>query len=189
MTEPHSTDLYVASGKGILYIAEWSGTTPPTDPTDYVDVGNCPSFEIEPTTERLPHYSSRSTFRLKDKNPVISTDYTLSFDLDELSAKNLERFFMGGSVDATGTIAGMQGTNKEYAIKFISDNPIGPNQKYYFWKCTISPSGPMQLISDGEWHVMSYTAEGLADTTNHSSSPYFDVKVVTTTTTTTTTTA
>ena len=59
MTEPHSTSLYVPAGKGILYIADWSGVTPPTDPGDYTDIGNCPSFEVEPITERLQHISSR----------------------------------------------------------------------------------------------------------------------------------
>ena len=80
---PHNTDLY-AIGKGILYVGTWSGTTPPTDPSGYTDMGNCTSFEIEPIIERLEHYSSRTGYRTRDKYPVIETKYTLTFDLDEL---------------------------------------------------------------------------------------------------------
>lgn len=188
MTEPHAVSLYTPSGKGILYIAEWSGTTPPVDPGDYVDIGNCPSFESEPTQERLPHYSSREQYRLKDLNPIIAQDYTVTFDLDELAAANLNRYLSGVWNASTGVINAMQAPNTEFALKFISDNPAGPNQTWKFWRMTLAPNGPLQLISDGDYLVMSFTGEGLADTANHASSPYFDVKIVTTTTTTTTTT-
>lgn len=168
---PHSTDNY-AIGKGILYIAEWSGTTAPTDPDDYDDMGNCPSVEIEPTTERLPHYSSRTDFKLKDKNPVVQTDYVVNFTCDEMAAVNLNRYLMG---NLSGTvIAALQATNKEYALKFVSDNPIGPNETWKFWKCTLAPNGALSLIGE-EWMVLNFTAEGLADITNHPTTPYFDV--------------
>lgn len=186
MTEPHSTSLYIPSGRGILYIAEWSGTVPPTE-LDYVDVGNCPSMEIEPTQERRPHYSSRAGLRVKDLNPVTQLDYTLTFDLDEISANNIKIFLMGTLNEATKVVSGMTNGNQEFAIKFVSDNPIGPDQIYYFHRCTIAPNAAMQLIGE-EYLVMSYTAEGLADTEYNPDSPYFNMKYVTTTTTTTTTT-
>lgn len=167
---PHSTENY-AIGKGILYVAEWDGDTPPTS-NDYAEMGNCPSIEVEPTAERLPHYSSRADFRLKDKNPIIQKDYMVTFDCDEIAAVNLNKFLMG---TLSGTvISAMMGANKEYALKFISDNPIGPNETWEFWKCTITPNGALQLIGE-EWMVMSFQAEGLADVENHSSSPYFTV--------------
>ena len=165
---PHSTENY-AIGKGILSIGEWSGETPPVSNTD---IGNCSDITVEPTVERLPHYSSRSDFKLKDKNPVTQRDYVVTFTCDEMAAVNLNRFLMGslsGSV-----ISALQGVNKEYAMDFVSDNPIGPNETWEFWKCTITPSGPLSLIGD-EWMALSFTAEGLADVANHPDSPYFDV--------------
>ena len=165
---PHSTENY-SVGKGILSIGEWSGTTPPVS---NIDIGNCSSIEVEPTVERLPHYSSRTDFKLKDKNPTTQRDYVVSFDCDEMAAVNLNRFLLGS---LTGdVVSALQGTNKEYAMTFVSDNPIGPNQTWDFWKCTITPSGPLSLIGD-EWMIMSFSAEGLADTENHADSPYFDV--------------
>ena len=184
MPTPHHVDNY-AIGKGILYIAEWVGTTPPTYPGDYTEMGNCPSIEMEPTMERLPHYSARESFKLKDKNPVIQTDYMVTFSCDEICSQNLKIFLLGtleGNV-----VHGMQGANVEYALRFVSDNPIGPNNKWDFWKATVSPSGAMALIGE-EWMNMSYSAEGLADTANHPTTPYFDMLMATTTTTTTTTT-
>jgi len=168
---PHSTENY-AIGRGILYIAEWSGSTAPTDPDDYEDMGNCPSVEIEPTTERLPHYSSRTDFRLKDKNPVIQRDYVVNFTCDELAAVNVNRYLMGNL--SGHVIAALQAVNKEYALKFISNNPIGPNETWFFWKCTIVPNGALSLIGD-EWMVLNFTAEGLADLENNPTTPYFNV--------------
>jgi hypothetical protein len=179
---PHNTELYLV-GKGILYIAEWSGTTPPTDPTDYEDVGNCTSFECEPMQERLEHYSSRSGYRTRDKYPIIETKYSLTFDLDEFAAKNMNRF-LAGTLSANEVLA-LQGANLEYALKFISDNPTGPNFVARMWKVVLSSNGAMQWIGD-DWAIMSFTGEGLADTANHASSPYITVTYVTTTTTTTT---
>jgi len=179
MPNPPSTDNYTI-GKGILYIAEWGSTGPGA----YEDMGNVTACEVEPTLERLPHYSSRSGFRTKDKNPIIQTEYMVNFTADEICAANINRFVLGTMT--SGQIKGMQGANKEFALKFVADNPIGQNKTWNFWKATLGPAGPLALIGE-EWMAMEFTAEGLADTVNHSDSPYFDVTWTTTTTTTTTT--
>jgi len=175
----------LAIGKGILYIGEWSGMTPPTDPAGYSDMGNVTSIEVEPMIERLPHYSSRTGFRTKDKNPIIQTEYAIRWDCDEIAAVNLKLFLLGTKV--ANVISALQATDKEYALKFISDNPIGPNQTWRCWKMTVTPNGPLQLIGE-EYMAMSFAGEGLADIANHASSPYMTITYVTTTTTTTTTT-
>jgi len=176
---PPNVENY-AIGKGMLYISAFPGA----GAASWVHIGNCPTIELEQTIERLPHYSSQSGLRVKDKNPVVQTDYMVNFDCDEMAASVLQKYLMAS---ATGnTYHGMQSPNTEYAIRFVSDNPIGPDQVWYFWKCTISPNGSLSLIGD-EWMVMSFTAEGLSDSANHSSSPYFDMIPKTTTTTTTTT--
>lgn len=179
MPSAPSVDNY-AIGKGILSIGEWSGTTPPGS---YVDLGNAPSIEVEPTVERLPHYSSRAGFKTKDKNPITQTEYNVNFDLDEISAVNLNKFLLG-TLSGTNIVQALQGANKEFALKFVSDNPLGPNQTWEFHKVTLSPNGAMQLIGD-EWMTMSFTGEGLSDVANNADSPYITVTFVTTTTTTT----
>lgn len=185
MTQPHSVSNYTI-GKAVVYVGEWSGTTPPTDPAGYSDMGNCSSAEVEPSVERLPHYSSRSGFRTKDKNPVIESNYTVNIVLDEIAAVNLKRYLMGS---ASGrTVSMLTQPDQEYALKIVEDNPIGPNKTWKFWKGTFMPNGPMQLIGD-EYVTMSITFEGLADVANHPTSQYADVVYETTTSTTTTTTS
>ena len=182
MPSPHSTDNY-AIGKGILYVGEWTGTNPPADPGGFTDMGNCSSIEVEPTVERLAHYSSRTGFRTKDKNPIIQSDYTVNFDLDEVAAVNLNKFLMG-TLSGVNVVQALQAADQEFALKFISDNPLGPNQTWKFHRCTLAPNGALNLIGE-EWMVMSFTAEGLSDVANNADSPYFTVTFVTTTTTTT----
>ncbi len=201
----HSTGLYAPAGRGKLYIAPYNGTTPPTypgtvptlypsaediaaDPGDFTEVGNCPSLEAEPTIERSPHYSSREGLKMKDFNPAVQTEYMLTIECDEISAKNLALMTMGTLDSSTGIITGLNATDMEYALIFISNNPIGPKANRYFRRVTISPNGTEQLIND-EYLVLSYMADGLSDSTNYPDSPYFDLKYLTTTTTTTTTTS
>ena len=179
---PPNTNLYMV-GKGVLWIGQWTDITPPTDPGSYTRMGNCPSFECQPEVMRLEHFSSQSGYRTRDKYPVIETKYTLTFDLDEFAALNLTKFLVGTFSDPD--ISMFEGVNLEYAIKFVSDNPTGPNMTWRFWRCVLSPNGALQLIAD-EWAVMSFTAEGLADVTNHVASPYATITYKTTTTTSTT---
>ena len=176
----HNVNLY-SLGRGIIYMAEFSGGAPGS----YTDVGNCPNLTVEVTEEKLPHYSSRSGTKVKDKEVVLETGYTIVFDLDEISTYNL-KVFVKGTITQNKIYAN-QSLDREFAIKFVTDNPAGPNETWYFWRVTLSPNGPFSLIGD-EWSKMSFTGEGLADTTNHSESPYFDIWFVTTTSTSTTTT-
>lgn len=183
MATPHSTNNYTVS-KGVVSIAEWSGGSVGT----YHDVGNCPSMEITPTREKLDHYASRSGYRTKDKSVTIELGYTLNFDLDEIAAANLTKFLVG-TMSGGNIVSALQGSDKEYAIRLVEDNPTGPNKTWDFWKLSIAPGGAMQLVGDGSaWAMMSYTCEGLTDTAGHPTSPYFTVTFATTTTTTTTTT-
>lgn len=181
----HSIQNYVPRGRGILYIAEWNENTPPSWPDDFTEVGNCPSLSLEPTRETSPHYSSRQGLRERDLNPTVQLEYNINFDCDELSAANLAKFFMG-SLQTNDDIYGMMNYEKEYALRFYSQNPIGPNRMIKMHRVTIGPSGPLQLIGD-EYLVMSFAGEGLADRANNPASPFFSFIAATTTTTTTTT--
>lgn len=172
-----STSLY-SLGKGILSIGDWSGSTPPSAGA-YVDVGNCPSFELEVVEESLDHYSSRAGTRVKDKSVIIETGYTVTFGLDEISVKNLQ-MFLKATLQGSNVLLANTSLDKEYALKFVSNNPAGPNQIWELWKVKLSPNGAFSLIGD-EWATLSFTGEGLADTDNHPTSAYFNVTFSTTT--------
>jgi hypothetical protein len=168
VTSPN-TSLYTL-GKGILTIEVWVGTTPPTPPL--VDVGNCSSFEVEVTEEVLDHFSQRSGVRSKDKQITLETGYVLNFVLDENSVANLKMFLR--ATQAGDILSAAQALDLEYALTFTSDNPYGPNETWVFHKAKIRPNGAFNLISD-EWATLSFTAEGLTDTANNPTSPYFTV--------------
>lgn len=180
---PHDTRLYTL-GRGIVSIGEWTGTTPPSV-GQITDVGNSPRFECEVTEEKLDHYSSRAGLRQKDKSVVIESGYTLNFDLDEVSISNLQKY-LKGTLSGPNVIRANTALDKEYTVKFVSDNPAGQNETWLFHRVQLSPGGAFSLIGD-EWSLLTFAGEGLSDTANNPNSPFFDVTFVTTTTTTTTT--
>lgn len=179
MGEPQTSPnvLNYMIGKGILSIAKWSGSSAGS----YADVGNCPKFEYEMTEQALEHFSSRTGLKEQDQETVIQTGYTVNFTLDEVSVENL-RMFMKGTLSGTRVIYANQNVNQFYALKFVSDNPVGPDVKYEFWKCKLTPNGAFSLISD-EYTSMSFTGKGLTDVTGHATSPFFTATMATTTTT------
>lgn len=171
----HDTDYYTL-GRGVLSIAEFSAGAPGT----YQDVGNCPRLELTVSEEKLEHYSSRSGLRTKDKTVTLEVGYTVNFDLDEISRSNLAKFVKGSLSGVT--VKGLKGTDKTYALKFVTNNATGKNYTWYFWKGTLAPESAMGLISD-DWAVMSFTFEGESDDTNHLDNEYFQAMEMTTTTT------
>ncbi|WP_028320380.1 hypothetical protein [Desulfatiglans anilini] len=165
-----STELYTI-GKGIMYMADWDGATPP-DEGDLGDVGNCPELGLELSVEEKEHYSSRSGAKNLDKSTTIQKGYKLNFSLDEMATKNLERFLMGTAVG--DKIAGLTNTQREVWIRFISDNAEGPNRQWDFWRVKLRPNGAGSLIGE-EWMTLPHAGEGLSDVANHPTSPFFDV--------------
>lgn len=148
-------------GRGKVYVGEWSaGVFPAT----YEEMGNAPEVSLELTEETLEHYNSQAGLRTKDKSVTLETGYNLKITTDELSSANLARFVKGTITAATVTdnlfITGNDVLDQEFAIKFVADNPAGPNYTYYFWRVKLKPSGEIAMISD-EWAQMAYEGEGL----------------------------
>jgi len=178
MAENPNTEL-LTLGKGIVSVAKWSGGSPGA----YRDVGEAPEFNVEISVEDLPYNSGRSGTRKKIKEAVLETGYRINFSLSEIGLNNLELFMMGTREGNKVHALTSAGTKQEYAIKFVSDNPEGPNGTWEFWKAKIKPNGASSLIGEG-WMNLPHVAEGLADVANHASSPFFDIEYSTTTTTT-----
>lgn len=162
-------------GKGILYVAKYSDTALVTD-ADYTDIGNCSQLNVSTTLEKLEHFSSRGGINKKDKEVTTQTGYTLTPTPDEITKENLA-LFMGGEVLPNGEVRGLTNTEQEYALKFISDNPAGPNYVWYFHRVKITGSGDAGLIGT-EWMTLPLSCEGLADDLFHIESPYFTLRPV-----------
>lgn len=182
----YDTDLYTL-GRGVLWLGAWVGTTPPVI-GDYTDVGNAPDCSLEPTEEVLDHFSSRSGTRSKDKQTSLESGATVLFTIDSISVENF-RLFLAGTTDTRGiTISINQNLSAEYGMRFISDNAEGQNYRLEIWKAKIRAAGAYGFIAE-DWAALSFTAEVLSDSTNHTTSEFGDLTFVTTTTTTTTTVA
>ena len=184
LTISPSTELYTL-GRGILSIGPWVGSTPPLTAA-YVDVGVCNKLELEVTEEKLEHFSRRLAARAKDKIAVLESGYNISFTLDEVSILNL-KMLLRAQQSGDGILHANEGSITEYAVRFVSDNAEGPNATWRFWRVRLGPAGPFGLIAD-DWQALAFAGEGLADTANHPTSPFFDVLFTGATSTTTSTT-
>ena len=173
-TSAPSTSNYTLA-KGVLSIADYGSSV-------FTDLGNATSAEIEINKEKLPHYSSRSGARSKDKEVVLEKDYMLNFVLDENSVENIALYCSGTHTGNAEIQALMEADDKEYILKFVSANAAGPDYTYTFHRVTIDANGASGLISE-EWSELPFTAQGLEDT-NNPSSPWFTVTADATTTTT-----
>jgi len=180
----YDTELYTL-GRGILYLAAWSGSTPP-DLADYEDVGNAPDVSLEPTEEILDHFTSRTGKKTKDKQVTLLSGATFLFTIDSISVPNF-KLFLSGTLHSSGhKIHINMATAAEYGFRFISDNAEGQNYRLELWKTKVRAAGAYGFISD-DFGALSYTAEVLSDIANHTTSYFGDLTFVTTTTTTTTT--
>lgn len=172
----HSTELYTIL-RGIVYISNY-GAVP-----SWSDLGNCVEMSAELTVDRLEHKTNRARKLVKDKEIVVETGYTVKFVLDEFSQANLAKFFMG--TESGRTIRALQNLSQEYSLKFETNNQAGPNERYIFHRCQISPDGSIQLLSTAnEWAKMAFIATGLDDTAYNPLSPMFSVDMITTSSTT-----
>jgi hypothetical protein len=150
-------------GKGIVSFK-------PTGATEFIDLGNCPELEYEPTIERLDHFSSRSGIRTKDKSVVIERGGTLRIMMEEITAQNLSMLLMGTigtstpgdqpTVDifTTDTVSG--------EVKYQATNDVGPRWDLHFYNVEFAPSGSFNPISD-EWNSIEVTGEVLIAPTGH----------------------
>jgi len=181
-TSPDTTLYFIARGK--MYAGAWSGSTPPNWDTGLTELGNVNECSLEPTEELLDHFSTQEGVRNKDLSITLEEGYTLEFSLDEISLFNIKMFFR--ALQSGNELRAMQATSKNYAVKIVNSNPIdgGPVLTWKCWKVKLSPNGPFSLITSGEdFSTMDFTGEGLSDTANHASSPYFSITYATTTTT------
>jgi hypothetical protein len=150
-------------GKGSVYIKLLS----PTVDTDFRHMGNCTTFELTPTVEKLDHFSSMAGLKLKDESIAISQGGALKITMEEWTAKNMGLMLMG-AVDegASGgpTVEILGETVVEAEVKFISANEVGPRWNFDLYRVSFTPSGAMNPISD-EWGDMEVTGEVLASQT------------------------
>lgn len=156
--------LNIAPDPENLQVGKGEVSFKPQDAADFIDLGNVPELEYEPTIEKLDHFSSRSGIKTKDKSVVIERGGTLRVLMEEITANNLAMLLMGTvgndgpagepSVDifTRDTVRG--------ELKFHATNDVGPRWDLHFYNVEFAPSGSFNPISD-EWNNIEVTGEVL----------------------------
>src|SRR4051794_21652850 len=152
---PDTENLQV--GKGIVSFK-------PDDAADFIDLGNVPELEYEPTIERLDHFTSRAGIRTKDKSVVIERGGTLRVLMEEITQFNLSMLLMGTMGDdgpnGEPSIDIFQNDTPKGELKFNATNDVGPRWDLHFYNVEFAPSGTFNPISD-EWNNIEVTGEVL----------------------------
>lgn len=102
-------------GRGIVRLALIDATTGLA--LGYRDLGNCPQFKINVTTEELKHFGSRSGLKVVDKRVIVSQEINFTFQLDEFSQQNFALFFTGETESITNpAVAGVGGAMDKQSL-------------------------------------------------------------------------
>ena len=150
-------------------------TAPSTDnysiPTGYAtfhpeggslyDLGNIVNFSISNEITSKDHFKSRGGRRTKDKTIITQTGATITFTLDEITAKNIALFALGEVVtDSEGvvTIEGLSKTDFKGTLKIVGDNDVG-TQVDWEGEVSFTPSGDFNFIQDNDdYNTIEVTA-------------------------------
>lgn len=154
-TAPDTDNLQV--GKGIVSFK-------PEGASEFIDLGNCPEIEYEPTIERLDHFTSRAGIRTKDKSVVIERGGSLRILMEEITAQNLSMLLMGdvGNDGPAGepSVSIFTADTLRGELKFEATNDVGPRWNLHYYNVEFAPSGSFNPISD-EWNNIEVTGEVL----------------------------
>lgn len=82
-------------GRGEIHFAEFLPGT--ETPGAFRFFGNCSSFTLSRSEEKLDHYSSTSGLRKKDASVTLQIDTTGSITCDDVDPENIKLFFYGES--------------------------------------------------------------------------------------------
>jgi hypothetical protein len=133
-------------GKGIVSFKEDGAT-------DFLDLGNAPSFVWTPTTAKKEHFSSREGIKVKDFTAITQVGATIKFTLDEINAPNLGLFTLGevGTADVDGsiTVSAFKKTEIVGTIKVEGTNDVGQHVDFT-GRISINPTGDFSFITDAD---------------------------------------
>jgi hypothetical protein len=133
-------------GKGIVSFQEDGAT-------DFLDLGNAPSFVWTPTTAKKEHFSSREGVKVKDFTAITQVGATIKLTLDEINAPNLALFTLGEvgtpDVDGSVTVSAFKKLEVVGTIKVEGTNDIGQHVDFT-GRISINPTGDFSFITDAD---------------------------------------
>lgn len=169
---------YTAAGK--LYKVTTGGTTGSTAPTgttssvtdgsvtaayqDWIDIGNCPTFEFQPEVTKLEHFSSRSGIRERDHSVITEKKGTLNITMDEWSTTNISLAVLGTTTGTAGSSVTeiFDSTAVLAQVKLVMSNDVGKKYEWFFKNVSFTPNNTISLIGDS-WGELQITGDVSAD--------------------------
>ena len=128
----------------------------------WFDIGNVPEFEFTPTIEELPHLSSRTGVRSRDKTVVLEKGGDIRLVMEEWTSFNMAIVLMSEEEDGVvgppaETVIDIFKLNQFSAgVRFQGMNDIGAKWNFQFNRVDFVPSSSLNLISE-EWAPLEVT--------------------------------
>lgn len=134
----------------------------------FTDCGNVTEMTSMVKPTKLEHYLSRQGVQTKDDVVVTRLEATLTFTLDEITARNMGFAILGSPVESppgTYTIDMYTKPLIYASFLFTPTNVVGPQWSIEYPLVIITPSKAMELISagSGKWTEMAFDADVLRD--------------------------
>lgn len=118
---------------------------------DYRHMGNATSGEFTPDITTLDHFSQMGGVKAKDDSVTLTRGGTLKVVLDEWTPANMAIALLG-TVDegASGgpTVELLDTDAVKGALKFLSNNDIGPRWNFFYHNVSFVPKNALNVISD-----------------------------------------
>lgn len=149
------------------YIGKGRVSFKPDGAPNFIDMGNCPSYEVTPDITKLDHFSSRSGVKKKDRSVATEVAATVALTLDEYTLENLRLALLGSAVT---TVAGktrielLDVAEIKGQMKFEGANDVGSRFTLTLNQVSFNAGAGVQFISD-EWGELELTADVQADNT------------------------
>lgn len=134
---------------------------------DYRHVGNATSGEFTPNVTTLPHFSQMEGVKSKDDEVVLERGGSLKILLDEWTPANIAIALLGTLDEAAvggPTVEIMDTDVVKGALKFISNNDIGPRWNFFYHNVSFVPKNALNVISD-DWGQIEIDGELLVSQT------------------------
>lgn len=129
---------------------------------EFVDLGNAPTFEWSPTTEKKEHFSAREGVKVKDFTAITQLAATIKLTLDEINEQNLSLFTLGEigtDTDGNATVSAFKNTEIAGIIRVQGTNDIG-QQVDYEGRISVNPTGSFSFItSEDDFSLLEIKAE------------------------------
>ena len=158
----------VSPNIGNYYIGKGSVYTQLLGESQYVHMGNCPTFEFMAKVTQLDHYSSMTGVKIKDFVAVTELSGTLDMVLEEYTARNMGFALLGlpsGSPSPGEEVIDIFADPVIYgSVKFVGANDIGPIWTVTFPLVKLSPSKALSLIGN-TYGTINLTGDVLFDQT------------------------